>query len=183
MDITTIVGLISGFTLLTMAILSGGTMSAFVDVPSFLITGGGTLAAFLISSTLAESVALLGWLRHLIYFSPRIYANVHPEMFEAMNRKPEPATDEEVAQVRRELANGAEILRRIRPYPMGIGALGSLTGVVNMLQNLEDPAHIGPGLATAILTLFYGVALTYMVILPFSQKLEARLKSLDERPW
>ena len=36
MDITTVVGLIAGFTLIVMGILSGGTMSAFVDAPSLL---------------------------------------------------------------------------------------------------------------------------------------------------
>ena len=56
MDITTIVGLIAGFTLVTMGILNGGALSAFIDVPSFLMTGGGTLAAYLIASPLHEAI-------------------------------------------------------------------------------------------------------------------------------
>ena len=184
MDITTVVGLIASFTLLTMAILNGGSLSAFIDVPSFLITGGGTLAAFLVSTPLVETVSFLGRIKYVIYFPSRYYANVHPEMFEELNiRKPDPATDEEVARLRCDLANGIELLRRMKPYPIGVGVLGSLTGVVNMLQYLEDPGAIGPGLATALLTVFYGILLTYLVILPFTQKLEARLRSLDERFW
>jgi chemotaxis protein MotA len=184
MDITTIVGLITSFTLLTMTILSGGSLSAFIDAPSFLITGGGTVAAFLVSSSLNDTAAFMGTLRYLIYFPPRIYANVHPQMWDDLNlSKPAPASDEEVEQVRRDLARGVTLLRRIRPYPLGVGALGSLVGIVNMLQHVDDPSQIGPGLATALLTVVYGVMLTYLIILPFSQKLEARLASLDERFW
>ena len=98
-------------------------------------------------------------------------------------RKPEPATDEELEQLRYKLAMGAENLRRMRAYPIGIGVVGSLTAVTNLLYNLDDPSQIGPGLATAILTVFYGVVMTYCIILPLSQKLEARLKSLDEKFW
>lgn len=184
MDITTIVGLIASFTLLTMAMLSGGDVRAFIDVPSALITVGGTLAVFLVSTPLGETVGFLGKLRYVIYFPVRIYANVHPEMFEELGvKRPEPASNEEVVRVRRDLKQGAELLRRIRPFPIGIGALGSLTGVVNILLHLDEPSQIGPGVATAILTLFYGVLLTYLVILPFALKLEARLRSLDEQFW
>ena len=59
MDITTIVGLIAGFTLIVMGILSGGTMSAFVDAPSLLITLGGTLAGTLINHPLSQMVGLV----------------------------------------------------------------------------------------------------------------------------
>ena len=60
MDITTIVGLIAGFTLIVMGILSGGSMSAFIDTPSLLITLGGTLAGTLINHPLNMMVSVVG---------------------------------------------------------------------------------------------------------------------------
>lgn len=38
-----------------------------------------------------------------------------------------------------------------------MGVLGMLIGAVLILQNLSDPAALGPALAVALLTLFYGV--------------------------
>ena len=185
MDITTIVGFISGFTLLVMGMLFGGTLQAFMDVPSFLITAGGSLAALLISSPLMDLVRWPGILgKYVLLWPGDVYAKVHPEMYTDLGiDRPEPASDERIAQVRSDLALGAALMGRLQRYPIGIGAVGSLVGIVNMLQYLEDLSHIGPGLATAILTLFYGGVLTYLVILPVKHKLEARLRSLDERFW
>ncbi len=52
--------------------------------------------------------------------------------------------------------------------------IGTLIGLVNMLQNLEDPASIGPAMAVALLTTFYGAVLANVVFLPLSKKLEDR---------
>ena len=60
MDITTIVGLIAGFTLIIMGILNGGALSAFIDTPSLLITLGGTVSGTLINHPLQMMVGLVG---------------------------------------------------------------------------------------------------------------------------
>ena len=36
------------------------------------------------------------------------------------------------------------------------GMIGTLVGLVLMLQNLDDPAALGPGMAVALITTFYG---------------------------
>jgi len=41
-----------------------------------------------------------------------------------------------------------------------------------MLGNLEDPESIGPAMAVALLTTFYGAILANMVFLPLAGKLE-----------
>ena len=43
------------------------------------------------------------------------------------------------------------------------GTLGSLIGFVKMLSSLSDPSSIGPAMAVALLTLFYGVVLGEVV--------------------
>jgi len=49
-----------------------------------------------------------------------------------------------------------------------------LIGLVNMLQNLDDPSSIGPAMAVALLTTFYGAVLANVVFLPVAKKLEVR---------
>ena len=46
------------------------------------------------------------------------------------------------------------------------GFLGTLIGCVQMLSDLSDPDYLGVGLATALLTLFYGVLQALFIFLP-----------------
>jgi len=47
-----------------------------------------------------------------------------------------------------------------------------LIGLVQMLGNLDDPSTIGPSMAVALLTTFYGAVLANMVFAPMAAKLE-----------
>jgi len=55
MDIATIIGLLAGFGLIFASIAMGGGsgLSAFIDVPSLMITVGGSCAALLINFPLS----------------------------------------------------------------------------------------------------------------------------------
>ena len=54
------------------------------------------------------------------------------------------------------------------------GMIGTLIGLVNMLKNLDDPTTIGPAMAVALLTTFYGSDIANVVALPLSKKLKYR---------
>lgn len=54
------------------------------------------------------------------------------------------------------------------------GMIGTLIGLVNMLQKLEDPSTIGPSMAVALLTTMYGSILANLVAIPFENKLKIR---------
>jgi chemotaxis protein MotA len=53
-----------------------------------------------------------------------------------------------------------------------MGLIGTLVGLVQMLGNLEDPSTIGPSMAIALLTTFYGAVLANMLFLPLANKLD-----------
>jgi len=52
------------------------------------------------------------------------------------------------------------------------GMLGTLIGLIAMLDKLEDPSKMGPGLAVALITTLYGVILARFVFLPASTKVK-----------
>ena len=54
----------------------------------------------------------------------------------------------------------------------GLGLIGTLVGLVQMLGQLDDPSTIGPSMAVALLTTFYGAVLSNMVFSPLAAKLE-----------
>ena len=54
------------------------------------------------------------------------------------------------------------------------GMIGTLIGLVNMLQNMDDPSSIGPAMAVALLTTLYGSLLANWICAPVGAKLKAR---------
>lgn len=52
------------------------------------------------------------------------------------------------------------------------GMIGTLVGLVNMLQNLEDASTIGPNMAVALLTTLYGSLIANWLCAPISAKLK-----------
>ena len=60
----------------------------------------------------------------------------------------------------------AACLSSLRGTFIGAGLTGSLIGLVSMLQTLDDPSKIGPAAAVMILTVFYGVILSELIVNP-----------------
>jgi chemotaxis protein MotA len=56
-----------------------------------------------------------------------------------------------------------------------MGLIGTLVGLVQMLTNLDNPSVIGPAMAVALLTTFYGVVLAHMVFNPLASKIERNI--------
>ncbi len=54
------------------------------------------------------------------------------------------------------------------------GMIGTLIGLIQMLQNLSDPAALGPGMAVAMLTTLYGTILANVLCIPVAKKLKTQ---------
>lgn len=64
------------------------------------------------------------------------------------------------------------VLRRAAEVAPAMGLIGTLIGLVQMLAMLDDPSTIGPSMAIALLTTFYGAFLSTVVFAPLAAKLE-----------
>ncbi len=73
---------------------------------------------------------------------------------------------------------GQQILMALGMYAPAFGMVGTLIGLVGMLANMEDPSSIGPAMAVALITTFYGAFIANLVFLPLGGKLKN--KSDDE---
>jgi chemotaxis protein MotA len=51
------------------------------------------------------------------------------------------------------------------------GMIGTLIGLVLMLRGLSDPATIGPAMALALITTFYGILIAGIFCLPIAGKI------------
>ncbi len=71
---------------------------------------------------------------------------------------------------------GVELVLALATYAPALGMIGTVIGLVQMLQNMSDPNAIGPAMAVALITTFYGAVLANLVFLPMAGKLKHRSK-------
>ena len=71
---------------------------------------------------------------------------------------------------------GQSIFIAMGTYSPAFGMIGTLIGLIQMLSQLEDPAKIGSGMATALVTTFYGALVANLFFLPMAGKLANRSK-------
>lgn len=84
--------------------------------------------------------------------------------------------DTEIEFIRSRHQLGAEIFSTMGAFAPALGMIGTLIGLVQMLQNMDDPSTIGPAMALALLTTFYGSIMANIVCLPLAGKLKTRSK-------
>ncbi len=84
--------------------------------------------------------------------------------------------DIELEQLSARHSYGKGIIDALGAAAPAFGMIGTLVGLVLMLQNLDDPSALGPGMAVALITTFYGAYVANVFFLPWAGKLEARHK-------
>jgi chemotaxis protein MotA len=211
MDIATILGVISAFGLVLIAIFMGGGIQLFINIPALMIVVGGTLGATMINYPLKEVFGVFSVVKKAL-FTKNIPVNELIKRFLGFAKKSrkegilslegeiKDVTDEflkngvqlsidglepqeirdvletEVDFIRSRHQLGAEIFTTMGSFSPALGMIGTLIGLVQMLQTLDDPSSIGPAMAVALLTTFYGSIMANIVCLPIAGKLRTRSK-------
>lgn len=88
----------------------------------------------------------------------------------------EPALIESVARAEMEridlrYTEGTTWLESVGRSAPVFGMIGTLIGLILMLSKMQDPAHIGPGMAVAMLTTLYGLVLPNVCCYPLARRL------------
>lgn len=207
MDISTVIGLILVLVAILGAIVTGGDITIFVDVPSLLVVGLGVIAGTLIKWPMEVVKTLGAYVSKTLFFTPAEPKDVIEEIgklaetarresvfalekvpiddpflkkamtLAADNRPPEviqAIMQLEIDAMEDRHKRGKDVLDGIGADGPAFGMIGTLIGLVQMLQNLSDPSAIGPAMAVALLTTFYGAVLANAFAIPMANKLEVR---------
>jgi chemotaxis protein MotA len=211
MDIATILGVISAFGLVWIAIFLGGGIQLFINIPALMIVVGGTLGATMINYPLrdvfgvfkvvkkalfARNTSVAELIKRFMAFAQKsrkegilaLEAEIKEVNDEFLKKGVQLAIDglepqeindileTEVEFVRSRHQLGAEIFSTMGTFSPALGMIGTLIGLVQMLQTMDDPSKVGPAMAIALLTTFYGSIIANIVCLPISGKLRTRSK-------
>lgn len=212
MDLATIIGLVAAFGLMLSAIMQGGSLLIFINIPSLLIVFGGTLGTVLVHFPFGDilgafkvarkaffhkSISPVDTISKLITYAGKARKEGILSLQSVMNeiddefflkglqmavdgQEPEALKDmleKEIEYVMDRHDKGAEIFSTFANYSPAMGMIGTLIGLVQMLQNMSDPSSIGPAMAVALLTTFYGAVIANVVANPIAGKLKLRSAS------
>lgn len=211
MDLTTLIGIVTGTILVLVAIFMGGGLGIFMNPAAMMITVGGTMAATLISFSLKEVKGVMGVVRKAFFHKNQNIPDIIKMMLKfALKARREGilALESEVEKVddpfvikslqlaidgtspeviedvlRTELSYieerhtlGQDIFKTMGTMAPAFGLIGTLIGLVQMLKGMEDVSTIGPSMAVALLTTFYGALMANLVCMPIAGKLKVRSK-------
>ncbi|WP_299202156.1 flagellar motor protein PomA [uncultured Amphritea sp.] len=207
MDIATLIGILGAFGIVVAAMVTGGDVGVFVNVPSLLIVVGGSLFVVLMKFPLAHFLGLAKVAGKAFKFKSVKPEDIIAETVDLadaarkggllsledkevssdfMQRGIQLLVDGHDPDIVRTLLNkektltserhgfGSDIFKAIGDVGPGMGMIGTLIGLVQMLSNMSDPKSIGPAMAVALLTTLYGAMMATMFALPVSDKLDAR---------
>ena len=208
-------GLSAGFALIITAMLWGGSLASFWNVPSLLIVFLGTIAVTCISFSLTEVLGVVPLFMRTLFPPERssrracerainlaeiarrngilaldtILPQLSSERFlqramamavdGASGDQIEAVLNTEIEATSERLTRSANVLRRAAEVAPSMGLIGTLVGLIQMLATLNDPDSIGPAMAVALLTTFYGAVMAYMVFAPLAAKVDRN--AADER--
>lgn len=219
MNLSFLLGLLSGFGLVIYGILISGSstsqvLSSFVDIPSMYITFGGAIAATIMSvptkylrdipknlkvlmkrekidlnyyidtiEELAKEARLKGLLvledkvnsmeledEFLKYCVMLIVDAIEPTKVRAQ-------IENEIDCIEARHASAWQVFDTLGSFGPAFGMLGTLIGLINMLANMDvsqGADALGKGMSVALVTTFYGSALTNMICAPISNRLKAK---------
>jgi len=77
-----------------------------------------------------------------------------------------------MAQIEQKLSTEASVWESLGDLFPAFGMIGTLIGLIQMLQNLSDPSALGPGMAVAMITTLYGAILANTLCIPVAKKLK-----------
>ncbi len=212
MDLSTVIGILAAFGLMVSAIMQGGSLLIFVNIPSVIIVIGGTIGTALVHYPFGEVFGAFGVARKaffhkdiapsetiskLINYAGKarkegilslqsVMNEIEDEFFlkglqmAVDGQEPEALKDmleREIEYVMDRHDKGADIFVSLAAYSPAMGMIGTLIGLVQMLQTMDDPSSIGPAMAVALLTTFYGAVIANVVCTPMSGKLKLRSAS------
>ncbi len=74
----------------------------------------------------------------------------------------------------------ANVFRAMGGYAPTIGIIGAVLGLIQVMGNLDDPAALGAGIATAFVATIYGVGLANLLLLPIADRLRHIALNLEQ---
>jgi len=82
----------------------------------------------------------------------------------------------DISSFERDQRQAAKVWEAAGGYAPTIGILGAVLGLIQVMENLSDPALLGRGIAVAFVATVYGVGLANLLFLPIANKIKQHIQ-------
>jgi chemotaxis protein MotA len=195
MDPATLIGIVLALVaLLTTMILEGSSPMAIFLIPPIILVFGGTFGAGIAGQAMADVKKIGGWFKLALMpakvppIADRIATLVSlaqvkdiedpflkrglqmgidgtdPEELRAV-------LEGEIAAKKAEDKVAAKFFNAMGGYAPTVGIIGTVIGLIHVLENLSDPASLGPLIAGAFVATLWGVLTANIFWLPMGAKI------------
>ena len=76
----------------------------------------------------------------------------------------------QLAQIQEKIGAGAKVLESAGGYSPTLGIIGAVLGLIQVMQNLNDPSKLGAGIAVAFVATIYGLVIANLLCIPYSTR-------------
>ena len=80
--------------------------------------------------------------------------------------------ENQISQQQLEVANAAKVYEAAGGYSPTLGIIGAVLGLIQVMQNLSDPASLGAGIAVAFVATIYGLFAANLVLIPLGTRIK-----------
>jgi len=84
--------------------------------------------------------------------------------------------EQETVSLEEEQGRAAKVFESAGGFAPTIGIIGAVLGLIHVMENLNNPADLGSGIAVAFVATIYGVGSANLVFLPIAKKISNNLK-------
>lgn len=91
--------------------------------------------------------------------------------------------DIEIQALKHRHSTAQDVFKKMGTYAPAFGMLGTIIGLVQMLSGMSNPSTIGPAMAVALVTTFYGSFFSTLICLPVAAKLRSRTQDEIVNLW
>ena len=81
--------------------------------------------------------------------------------------------ENEMSQIEARHLEWVNVINQWAGFAPGFGMMGTVLGLIGMLNNLEDKSSLGPNMAVALITTLYGSLLSNWIATPTANKMKA----------
>ncbi|MBY0450925.1 MAG: flagellar motor protein [Cyanobacteria bacterium] len=82
----------------------------------------------------------------------------------------------ELRMFEEEIGHSAKVFESAGGFSPTVGILGAVLGLIHVMENLNDPAKLGSGIAVAFVATVYGVGFANLIALPLANKIKFKGK-------
>src|SRR6478672_1553585 len=161
-----VLGLLGG------AMMEGTSPVAFLNIPALLVVLGGTTGVCMASTGMAAMKRIPSLYKIVFAGADHDLGGKVVELVRYADRAGRDSLEAEIEGMTARHRHAAEPFDKAGGFAPTMGIIGTVMGLVHVLENLSQPETLGPSISSAFIATLFGVASANVVYYPIAYRLK-----------